>query len=298
VGASTHAVGDPRSLDEWGSRAGDKTLVHARIARAYNLPHVSVIDGLGLGPHSTDTEVAWIDNVFRSDVAHPSISGHKLTGRLLSLFFASHLTALKFPTVPGTPQQKLTRPQPLLFTTVSELRRYDSTLTPRLTLDLGNWTGGVAAAHLVGGAMPPAWSVYEDRPLKPGLIALTAGASIAFRFSLAEVANFTGTGLVETTLLKSYEHMGMLDVTLRAEPCGGGGGATVGELAAGSRLLASARVDCAWQQRISQQWTHELSFAAAAAEVRVQGACLVLSYSVAAVGRGENKVKLISAALL
>lgn len=86
--------------------------------------------------------------------------------------------------------------------------------------------------------------------------------------------------------MKSYEHMGVMGVEVRAV---GQPTCTSATLPMEPRLLNSTSVDLLWTSHSSMGRTHHLNIGTAFP----QGACLLINVTVMPTSRAENKVKLL-----
>ena len=125
---------------------------------------------------------------------------------------------------------------------------------------------------------------------KPGLVANHSGAVAAWVFGANTVARHARLGQLHISHLASYEHMGMLELELRArepdaeisaydewrarwsgaEPCREHVAAS-DDWSTGE-LLATATVNCTWESRVSETVVYDMLFN----KTQAHGRCLVL----------------------
>jgi hypothetical protein len=133
------------------------------------------------------------------------------------------------------------------------------------------------------------WSSMEDVKGKPGLIAFRVGETVVFALDAARLKKHARVGALHVQHLKSYEHMGTLQVTLTHVD----GDAPQGCNATAQTVLASVAVDCQWMNHVSEVIVESISFTPPSA------GCMCLNFTVAhsSVPRVENKIKLVGLVL-
>lgn len=117
--------------------------------------------------------------------------------------------------------------------------------------------------------------------------------------SPAEIRSFQSLELLRIMVLKSYEHMGLLQVTLSVGPARPDGTCSPAAMSimSGMTLLGSLKVDGLWDMHYSAPSKVELPFKlplTAATGAAVEETCLYVSLSVVNAKRLEDKVKIVS----
>lgn len=307
----------------WGGRQ-DAAHTHARVTRHYGLPHVSAVDALG--PFVTPEQQAWLESVYKVDaIGHPTKLGHGACAALVMHQLLALLASVASPILAAAPAPPFSLPPTLLAVDPAELEMYATGRPLRVAaVNLGERGIDSQPTRLVAPAEANGWEVRSDAPGKPpGLVATAVGSTVDVVITPDEAANIRW-GKLHLLLLKSYERMGVLRVTLLAAPFPPGAApraapgdpgdpqllwrpVPAGQLAAckaalaapagggegggAARVVAKFDVDCAWGHRVSELATEPLAFPPVGPD-----ACLVVRLEVAPARppRGENKVKLLS----
>jgi len=272
VGASSRGAKASNLHDD--PRTGSSIALHARVARLYDAPVVSVTDAIGWPKTEAALEYYW--DVFRyHDCCHPTAYGHALVARLV--LHAMQLAASGGEA--GSLDAVLTpppAPPPALpsFTSAELAHVYLSSwplvVTP--TLDARD-----AAWRPEGTPAASGFSMLVEHGDKPGLVAQAAGAEVTYSFGADAVAAHCKAGRLHLTALHSYEGMGVASVAVR--DCG-------------DAQLAQKDVDFLWEERYSEAVVTELSFTPPSA------GCLLLTVRVTSSRATGNKVKLTTIMLL
>ena len=224
-------------------RTTDAAHAQLDVTRLYDVPHASLVDGLG--PLRSEAAQRWFSDQLRVDPLHPGPLGHAVIAAMLTQLLLLHAVAAQRPFLPGlaTPFGAA-MPEAPLFAAQSVLNMY---LTSRpLHIAAAREGGDPHALTSVG------FSRREDVAGKPGLIAEAVGAVVVFALSPAEVAGHVRAGALHVSLLKSYARMGSALVEVR-EGQGEAGG-----------LLGSTVFDCAWEAHVSEVAVLDMDFNGAA----------------------------------
>ena len=151
------------------AREGDASHIHIDVLKRYNYPQLSVIDGLG--PFYSPEALSWFRKTFRFDTCcHPSITGHKIIGYLLSQFLMLHYHDSQNPIF--SQNEVLTDPSllPLFFITKEHAESHIKTKSLYIDLTNSDDRNKYALANSSG------WSVRTDKIGKPpGYIAHEVG---------------------------------------------------------------------------------------------------------------------------
>lgn len=110
VGTCSHARsasrGDPNAAFPADGasppRAGDAAAQQALATRHHDVPHVSVVDGLG-GPIPSGHAVDWFDRAFKADSHHPTRLGHRVVAAMVLNLLLVHNASAAHPRIPGAP---------------------------------------------------------------------------------------------------------------------------------------------------------------------------------------------------
>lgn len=136
----------------------------------------------------------------------------------------------------------------------------------------------------------------EDRPGKPGLIATTLNATATFHITGPQVSAHMLVGQLAIAVLKSYQHMGSVNVTVSSLPAVPGGGCAAASDSNLIQILNSTVIDCHWVTKASQPTIQELPFDRGAVP---KGHCLQVVFRVvpSVPARPEDKIKLLGLTL-
>jgi len=230
------------------------------VLKYYGIAHVSLL--AALQPFGSKAVRQWEEDVlFNDHSCHLSQLGHKMVAQILSHFAMNEVRHID--NAPDTVRRsgsdaaafdgvgdavplwvskddlvKILAPPVLSisFQTSAAAPQRGGTEGVRSALAY-SWLTGQLAGHLQG------WALREDVPGKPGLVydGLERAGSNVLRF---EFATNRSTILVTLGTLDSFEHMGMFKATLRQ----------------GSTPLASALVDCLWNDTTSVDSSHYLRY--------------------------------------
>ncbi|PNW79441.1 hypothetical protein CHLRE_09g415150v5 [Chlamydomonas reinhardtii] len=152
---------------------------------------------------------------------------------------------------------------------------------------VGHWQGLDCAA----GKCCPEWQSGEHP--KPGYISTTVNSTCAWLLSSTEVAMHMKFNEFHVLALKSYQHMGIMGVSVYAvgaPECPG----TATVLPGGPQLLGNATIDCLWHERMSTAEDEYMRLVPAPA-----GACIRVNITVlpSPTPRQENKIKFLGFSL-
>ncbi|KAG2443893.1 hypothetical protein HXX76_002233 [Chlamydomonas incerta] len=151
--------------------------------------------------------------------------------------------------------------------------------------------GGRQGLDCAAGTCCPAWHGGEHP--KPGYISTTVNSTCGWLLNATEVATHMKFNELHVLALKSYEHMGVMGVSVYAvgaPECPES--STV--LQGGPQLLGNATIDCLWQQRMSTAEDEYMKLVPAPA-----GACIRINITVLPplTTRPENKIKFLGFSL-
>lgn len=294
LGASTrfqqlHLDQNPIYGCELKNRWGDAVYIHSELTKYYDIPHVSVIDGMC--PFYNEKARRWLEWYFNADVhGHPTKSGHTLIASFVASLFFQHVYDLKYPVYGGDAedltsskwQVPLKAPLPPLYSTPIEVISY--LYSYPLKLDLVRKDVQYIVPESVTG-----FTIYEDVPGKPGYIATTVGSTFGILVPGVYIGNHLKMGQVTIVSMKSYEHMGVLLVTFSIKN-------TVTNTVIST---VDKRIDCLWQSKVSEQTIDTMSLTLPSGEKKldpkeysVELKAVVVAATPTA--RADNKVKLIS----
>ena len=256
---------------------GDAVKDHLVVTKHYNIPHVSAVDGLG--PFTDEKQQDWFHNVFRTDgCCHLTRVGQRIVSHLVLKLIHLHLLTLSSHMSQAWERQAFNVPRPLyLDAEHSKLYRESGTLHASF-----NDETGLSACVANKG-----WAILEDKQGKPGLIAYNVTDQVSFMFPADNVKQNVVHGELHIRLLKSYEHMGIIAVTLSAVDTDGSG-CNIGVV---GRPITETFIDCLWGSRTSVTSVEQLTFNASL----LQDSCLAVNFLVseASPPRSENKIKLM-----
>jgi len=262
-------------------RRGDSTHLQMQVAKHYDLPHVSAIDGIG--PLSTPEARSWFNASFLADKnCHISILGHQMVAVMIQNVLLIQYSAAKSSTIPGSPLSRAWLP-PLL---VASEKDVEALSYRPFSLDFRTRDRTASIFVKSHTFLNQGFQSISDVPKKPGMIASAPGSRIVFKIpenELQAYSNLQGSAHVE--LLKSYEHMGVANVTVHltsASPC----------TLEGAVVISSLLVDCLWEDRVSESNVVILPVESSAPLLK-DSTCLYVSVEVAESGRTENKIKLL-----
>ena len=227
-GPSIIYVGSSTRDMTWRSprqRTGDSVSTHLPVTNYYHIPYVSAIDALG--PFVSDDSLQWFLKVYLVDTCcHPTKTGHHIIAALIYNILHVHKeTAIsnnykehihntyinyynKPPLyVPPELLSQYTISMPLTIL-LSDNNTHTSSYTTTTTNTTDTTTNGVTILSDVY------WSVYEDRPGKPGFISSTIGSICQVRIPHTIIQTHLKSGRIHVELLKSYENMGRVKVTI------------------------------------------------------------------------------------
>jgi len=252
LGAAWRAFSDERggNITEFPSRHQCTIVAQAPVLRHYGVPQVSLVEAFM--PVTTTARMNWMSNVYFVDRLHPSVIAHKFIASTVAYNLLNHpLDSVLEPSMDylnvasndsladhaDVPRPALVLPKALMVSDAMA-RTYEAKFE---RLDLSNPV--VTAAAAVPFSPRPTtqraanitvygsgFSIYEDVPKKPGLIATTAGASVIFRLSppkiskstLAHLKNVYRPWLVAVIgYLSSYSSMAEFEIEVSAQsgPC-------------------------------------------------------------------------------
>lgn len=191
--------------------ASDVVDAQKSVAAAYGVPVVDAV--AAVGPISSVSDVHWFDTVFIGHASqgggttgHPSCFGHAVLAQLVVHALLLHYGELSVPLMAGRELAWPAVPPPL--PPLQWASQHDSdmfTLTSPSHVDV---------LHHAPTSQTAGWRAYEDKKGKLGLIANQTGESVTFYVPLRRGSS----GAVLTTVLKSYDRMGVLVVEVRSAP--------------------------------------------------------------------------------
>lgn len=306
--------------------------VHAQltVALRHGVPYISVIDGLG--PFATSASQRWLAKNWytepKKDI-HPGPWGHRALAKALVHFLTQQ--QLRQAQLPWKdPQPALYCPRPPAYINASLLDMY----LDNNPLHVSTVYAPAAAPRMVH---CDGWLVTADVPGKPGLLANTVGTRCTLLAFAEEMQRHPVlVGEVHVLLLKSYEHMGRLRVTVVALPAvdavdgsgnktclvgatdadgssadnldGGGSDASSDSGESGSRssssfgdiggnVLGSKDIECLWNERVSEARVDMVPIAIPDV-TNGSDVCLAFMFEVLLSNRTENKVKILALTVL
>lgn len=271
------------------TRNGDAVVIHSEITKYYNVPHISLVDGMC--PFSDERSIRWFNTYFKADEhSHPSKSGHSLIAALLSSFFFQHVSDLKFPVYgmdaadPTSSTWQLPLPQPLppLYSTPLEVKA--NLLSFPWKVDLfKNDIKFLVSSEVVD------FAVFEDVHGKPGFIATKTGSSFHLMIPGQNISTHLKMGVITIILMKSFKHMGLMHVTF-----------SIIETKTSAVILSSEKViDSMWNTTVSELTVETLEYSVATFHEKKlnsndYSAVFRAEVVSATPARIENKVKLMS----
>jgi lysophospholipase L1-like esterase len=289
-------------------RTSDMLDAQHKVLRHYAVPVVSPLDGLAA--HSPPLPDSWFQESYRSaydgkpDSVHVSNDGHALIARFIvnavgEQARAAPSAALVIPS--QVPPRAASRHAidihlhaiPLVFDLHERARTW-------LTHQRDN--GSAWPAVLPAVSSTAGWQFMADVPLKEGLVSTSVGDAFTFLVTPAERRKFCRFGVLALELLKSYRHMGVLNISILALAAHGDGCAALP--ASGTAVeLAASQINCSWDLHESVGVIEEMRLPSAPREL-----CLAVTLSnAAAAGKGasgggsmeaEHKLKLYTVTLI
>ena len=226
VGSSTRVHGQHTTWRSTGPRTGDSVYTHLPVTNYYHVPYVSIIDSMT--PFLTEESQKWFTNVFLADYCcHPTKSGHRMVAAIIYNILQSHRDAAVgdddeyihnahinyYDKPPLCASLELINQYAISLPLAIHLNTHEihkSTTTPTTTTTTTNTTTNsnitiTSDSH---------WAVYEDRPGKPGFISSTVGSTFQVSISKSIVYTHLKSGHIHIELLKSYEHVGRVNVSI------------------------------------------------------------------------------------
>jgi hypothetical protein len=258
-----------------GPRRPDVTLAQVEVARHYNVPYISMLDAYG--PLKTNEARKSWHKLYYALGFHPNQLHHTVAAHLVASALLRHRAPLLQPQIfPGFEGfQQFEANYPPLVVSARDLQLYTqshplhvSTSLPRQTLkDISFLTTATG------------FTKYEDVPHKSGLIATTIGAVAIFSLPASAVAAHIVLGVINLSILKSYEQAGCVKV-------------------ATSTSTRPKIIDCLWNVHVSEPVVEELRFRAPPANSSFEVTLTVVNCPTSAQARRNGtKVKILGLTL-
>lgn len=255
VCASSHGVwtGGARNIHD------EVAVEQMEIATYYGIPYVSAIDGFG--PFTTTELQAWFLEEYRCDgCCHITRTAHGLISGAIILW----MTEVASRTGSKTSRHQMTLPAAKILDE-ADIARF--VMAEPLFID---------TTHTPPDNQDGQWSITEDVARKPGLICTIVGAKAEYVF---EHGQHSWSGVLHVTHLKSYEHMGCIEINVT---CRG-------------RTVGIKSWDTMWTEHISEAVFETVTFAPE--ECTGSSITLALRVVESTPPRAENKVKLFALTL-
>ena len=246
LGAAWRAFSDERggNATEYPSRHQCTIAALAPVLRHYGVPQVSLVEAFM--PVTTTARMKWMSNVYFVDRLHPSVLAHRFIASSVAYNLLNHpLDSFVEPAIDelnialnesltdraDLPRPPLVLPKALMVSDAMA-RTYEAKFE---RLDLSNPVVTAAAAvpfshqpqiHTNVTVYGSGFSIYEDVPKKPALIATSAGASVILRLSPPKVSKSTLAHsknvyrpwlVVVVGYLSSYSNMAEFDIEVFAK---------------------------------------------------------------------------------
>ena len=231
-GPSIIYVGSSTRDMSWRSprpRTGDSVATHLSVTNYYHIPYVSTIDALG--PFVTDDSLQWFLIVYLVDTCcHPTKTGHHIIAGIIYNILHVHKGAAVRNNNEYIHNIYINYyNKPPLYISPDLLSQY--TISMPLTVHLNsnnthhpsytntnNTNTTTSTTHTTTNSVSiisdQYWSIYEDRPGKPGFISSTIGSICQVRIPHTIIQTHLKSGRIHIELLKSYENMGRVKVTI------------------------------------------------------------------------------------
>lgn len=283
---------------------------HLNVLRYYNIPHLSMLQAFQpLAGNVARHE--FFQKVYQTDGVHPSVLGHKMIASMVAhriekqAYVATRSPSWfdRWPLIPYVVPRVLIREAAYQATILDKANELPLTLDFQADGAESTLTGKVVEMSRFGFA--------EDVPGKPGLIGTKVGATTTLALSDLK------TGLIHIGLLHSYQHMGVVKVSLMVPLLNGSEstttapGVTSGRRGSGiqklcrqvvhggppgeaAETLATLTVDTQWKQQVSVMDTSNMYISLRLLKQR-PGHCgwLQLEIIGANPARAENKIKVL-----
>ncbi|PNW79414.1 hypothetical protein CHLRE_09g414100v5 [Chlamydomonas reinhardtii] len=253
------------------------------IMQHHGVPLLSTIDALG--PFRSNASKAWFHwNFLRDHWDHPDVPGHEFMTELIMHYIKTVVASVDM-LLPWETVREPYEVRSPIKAEYSNVRMFVDAnpffiLLHRLG---GQYDNPGFFEHMLGGKKCDDWAIGEA---KPGFISTKINATCGWVVNATEVQEHVKYGRLHIMVMKSYEHMGVMGVEVRAV---GQPTCTSATLPMEPRLLNSTSVDLLWTSHSSMGRTHHLNIGTAFP----QGACLLINVTVMPTSRAENKVKLL-----
>ncbi|GIL64503.1 hypothetical protein Vafri_18409 [Volvox africanus] len=294
-------------------RSTDAVHVQLPVAMTHGVPYISIIDGLG--PFSSTSSQQWMKNKWYSEPVkdmHPGPWGHKALAKALVHFLDEQARYLRQLPWQQDIYSPVYCPRAPAFVAQNTIDMYlDMTPLHIPTVYLQETKPRMSRCR--------DWTIKSDVLGKPGLISWKAGAQCTIFALPAEVVRHpVEAGEVHVLVLKSYEHMGWLRVTVAAVPAasadgsdkktkcilnsgnvndssaGNASSSATGSWSSGSTILGSRDIDCLWEEQVSEARMEVVQITKPPHNATLgEDFCLAFSFEVLGSDRAENKVKII-----
>lgn len=232
-------------LETWRGetvRKMDAGQVHYLVTKYYDVPHISMVDGLG--PFYSNDAVDWYQNFYRAgDSTHISKTGHRIVATVILNLLYEHTLSVQYPLFNGATANVIDyTTQKMLFISPVDLEtmynrnpvRFDFVYTDhnndRLTM-----------TH------DTSWELTEEVKGKKGFSSRTIGSHVTITIAPRDVSAKIIFGKLYITTLMSYEHMGSFRVTLSR---------TLSDSSKGASFQESKVFDSLWSEHTSELETH------------------------------------------
>jgi hypothetical protein len=237
---------------------------HIEFQQAYHVPTVSFAPAVlpqFWEQRFNQSSKLYEKSIFADYIAHMQPKGHAIIAAMVMKTFESILSEDPEP---------FPMPDKLEFIPEEYYKRMEEELIFQVNFNNKFVFGHDENTRYVSGEgrikMTPEWSITDEgRKNKFGLLSTTPGSY--FTFSIPSNAHN-----LYLTVLKSYEHMGILQVSL--QNCKEG------------YTFETQEIDCLWSSHASQNSVFSMEFEA--------NSCELMKFTVKESGRAENKVKIIS----
>jgi hypothetical protein len=294
-------------------RDGNAVSQHSLVTQAYNIPHISIVDGFF--PFDAETKRYWFLHLFRVDYCcHTTVLGHRMIAASLFKFIQvqicmgrnlvfqalqtlSNSSIGDLASLRAVPQPRLSLPAPI-FVKPDDLKMYEGASPLYVPT-----TVNISSQYLVANQ---GFSLYADHAGKVGFIATTIGSSFELVFQPSMVAAHALAGVVKVQYLGSYAHMGTMQLTLTSlSPVYSSGSSPRCEALSVNGTdqmgvwLANGTVDTLWDARVSITASYQLRFATQQINASSTPTCLSLLVKLveSSPPRIENKIKILGVIL-
>ena len=228
VGSGTRVHDEHTPWRKKQTRTGDAVATHLPVTNYYHIPYVSIMDAMG--PFVTEESLQWFSNIFTADnYCHPTKTGHRMDAAIIYNILQLHRDAATSNDDEYMHNAHIDYyDKPPLYASPELINQYAISVPLVIHLDADKihkspgsattaTTTATSTATTADGTTITAdshWSVYEDKPGKPGFISSTVGSTFQVRIPQSAVQTHLKSGHIHIEVLKSYEHVGRVKVSI------------------------------------------------------------------------------------